>query len=106
MVNRVDITDAARAGIDRLREEHGELMFHQSMKAPGIDQVEQHARAARHGLPLGRYRTLGMPVSVTTSRGCPFQCVFCAGRRMVGARVRFDHIGRLPELVGLAAEAR
>ena len=44
---------------------------------------------ARHGLPLGRYRTLGMPVSVTTSRGCPFQCVFCVGRRMVGARVRY-----------------
>jgi len=48
---------------------------------------------ARHGLPLGRYRTLGMPVSITTSRGCPFQCVFCVGRRMVGARVRY----RLPE---------
>jgi radical SAM superfamily enzyme YgiQ (UPF0313 family) len=43
----------------------------------------------RHGIPLGRYRTLGMPVSVTTSRGCPFQCVFCVGRRMVGARVRY-----------------
>ena len=44
---------------------------------------------ARQGLPLGRYRTLGMPVSVTTSRGCPYRCVFCVGRRMVGARVRY-----------------
>jgi hypothetical protein len=50
---------------------------------------------ARHALPLGRYRTLGMPVSVTTSRGCPFQCVFCVGRRMVGARVRYRPAGRV-----------
>jgi len=59
---------------------------------------------ARHGLPLGRYRTLGMPVSVTTSRGCPFQCVFCVGRRMVGARVRYRAPLRVvDEMAGLAA---
>jgi radical SAM superfamily enzyme YgiQ (UPF0313 family) len=44
---------------------------------------------ARHLLPLGRYRALGMPISMTTSRGCPHACIFCVGRRMVGARVRF-----------------
>jgi radical SAM superfamily enzyme YgiQ (UPF0313 family) len=59
---------------------------------------------ARHGLPLGRYRTLGMPVSVTTSRGCPFECVFCVGRRMVGARVRYRPPLRVvAEIEGLAA---
>ncbi|MCK7513217.1 MAG: hypothetical protein MZV70_60445 [Desulfobacterales bacterium] len=36
--------------------------------------------------PLGRYRALGMPISMTTSRGCPHRCIFCVGRRMVGAR--------------------
>ena len=40
-------------------------------------------------LPLGRYRTLGMPISLTTSRGCPYKCIFCVGRKMVGARVRY-----------------
>ena len=44
---------------------------------------------ARRLLPLGRYRALGMPISMTTTRGCPHQCIFCVGRRMVGARVRF-----------------
>ncbi len=44
---------------------------------------------ARHLLPLGRYRALGMPVSLITSRGCPFKCIFCVGRKMVGSRVRY-----------------
>lgn len=44
---------------------------------------------ARHLVPLGRYRVLGMPVSMTTSRGCPFKCIFCVGRKMVGSRVRY-----------------
>ena len=44
---------------------------------------------ARHLVPLGRYSALNMPVSMTTSRGCPFKCIFCVGRKMVGARVRY-----------------
>ncbi len=48
---------------------------------------------ARHLIPLGRYRALGMPVSMTTSRGCPFKCIFCVGRKMVGSRVRYRDPG-------------
>lgn len=44
---------------------------------------------ARHLLPLGRYRTLNTAISMTTSRGCPFKCIFCIGRKMVGAKVRY-----------------
>jgi radical SAM superfamily enzyme YgiQ (UPF0313 family) len=44
---------------------------------------------ARRLLPLGRYRALGMPISMTTTRGCPHQCIFCIGRKMVGAKVRY-----------------
>jgi radical SAM superfamily enzyme YgiQ (UPF0313 family) len=50
---------------------------------------------ARHLLPLGRYRTLGMPISTTTSRGCPYKCIFCVGRKMVGAKVRYHSAERI-----------
>jgi radical SAM superfamily enzyme YgiQ (UPF0313 family) len=50
---------------------------------------------ARHLLALGRYRALGMPISMTTSRGCPFKCIFCVGRKMVGARVRYRSPGNV-----------
>ncbi len=50
---------------------------------------------SRRHLPLGRYRALGMPVSMTTSRGCPHKCIFCVGRKMVGPRLRY----RRPEKV-------
>lgn len=60
-----------------------------------IQDLDRLPMPARHRLPLGRYRALGMPISMTTSRGCPHACIFCVGRRMVGARVRF----RSPALV-------
>jgi anaerobic magnesium-protoporphyrin IX monomethyl ester cyclase len=71
----------------------------------GMLDVTRLPVPARHLLPLGRYRALGMPISMTTSRGCPFQCIFCVGRKMVGAKVRYrnpmdvvdelEHLGSL-----------
>jgi anaerobic magnesium-protoporphyrin IX monomethyl ester cyclase len=54
-----------------------------------IQDIDTLPEPARHLIPLGRYRALGLPISMTTSRGCPFQCIFCVGRKMVGARVRY-----------------
>jgi radical SAM superfamily enzyme YgiQ (UPF0313 family) len=50
---------------------------------------------ARHLIPLGRYRALGMPISLTTSRGCPHKCIFCVGRKMGGAKVRYHSPARV-----------
>jgi anaerobic magnesium-protoporphyrin IX monomethyl ester cyclase len=59
---------------------------------------------ARHLLALGRYRALGMPISMTTSRGCPYACIFCVGRKMVGAKVRYrDPIKVVDEMEILAS---
>jgi radical SAM superfamily enzyme YgiQ (UPF0313 family) len=60
-----------------------------------IRDLDRLPMPARELLPLGRYRALGMPISMTTSRGCPHACIFCVGRRMVGARVRFRSAARV-----------
>jgi radical SAM superfamily enzyme YgiQ (UPF0313 family) len=54
-----------------------------------VQDLDTLPAPARHQLALGRYRALGMPVSLITSRGCPFKCIFCVGRKMVGAKVRY-----------------
>jgi radical SAM superfamily enzyme YgiQ (UPF0313 family) len=68
-----------------------------------IRDLDSLPMPARRLLPLGRYRALGMPISMTTSRGCPHACIFCVGRKMVGARVRFRSSARVvDELASLA----
>ena len=54
-----------------------------------IKDLDSLPLPARHLIPLSRYQALGFPVSIITSRGCPNQCIFCQGRRMVGSKVRY-----------------
>ncbi|MBM4270575.1 MAG: radical SAM protein [Deltaproteobacteria bacterium] len=53
-----------------------------------IDDLDTLPLPARHLLPLSRYQALGYPISIITGRGCPYSCIFCLGRRMVGKKVR------------------
>jgi len=74
-----------------------------------IENLDQLPLPARELLPMARYRALGTPCTVITSRGCPYSCIFCSGRRMFGPKVRFrspglvvDEIEKLQRDFGLA----
>ncbi|MEY4580236.1 MAG: hypothetical protein RL701_4939 [Pseudomonadota bacterium] len=56
---------------------------------PAFLDVNTLPLPAREVGPLMRYRALATPISMTTSRGCPFQCIFCVGRKLVGAKIRW-----------------
>ena len=54
-----------------------------------IRDLDRLPLPARHLLQCSRYQALGFPVSIITGRGCPYPCIFCLGRRMVGQKVRY-----------------
>lgn len=60
-----------------------------------IEDINILPLPARHLAPLGKYRALGFPINMVTSRGCPFECIFCVGSRMVGRRVRYFDVKRV-----------
>jgi radical SAM superfamily enzyme YgiQ (UPF0313 family) len=62
---------------------------------PWVENLDELPFPARHLFPLSKYRALTAGVSLITGRGCPFNCIFCAGHRMTGRRVRL----RNPRLV-------
>ena len=61
---------------------------HRTIARPPVD-INSLPLPARHLLPLGRYKALGLPLTLTTSRGCPYKCSFCIGRKMGGPAVRY-----------------
>jgi radical SAM superfamily enzyme YgiQ (UPF0313 family) len=60
-----------------------------------IENLDELPQPARHLFPLSRYHALDTSCTVVTSRGCPFSCIFCAGSRMGGRKMRY----RNPNLV-------
>lgn len=56
---------------------------------PFREDLDQLPRPAWHLLRISQYSAFGDGASVITSRGCPHRCVFCVGRKMIGAKGRF-----------------
>lgn len=53
-----------------------------------IKDLDSLPKPSRHLFPLARYRLMGVDGGVSTGRGCPFDCIFCVGSRMVGHKAR------------------
>ncbi len=68
-------------------EDNGEVVY--TGKREFIQNLDTLSLPARHLLPISRYQAMGVSISIITSRGCPNQCIFCQGRRMVGKKVRY-----------------
>jgi uncharacterized protein (DUF779 family) len=64
LASRVDITREAREIIDRLRREHGDLMFHQSGGCCDGSSPMCY--------PLGEFRVGSSDVELGEIHGCPF----------------------------------
>jgi len=63
-----------------------------------IENLDEIPFPARHLLPLDRYTVLGERQrigNILTSRGCPFNCIFCSSSQFYGRRFR----GRSPKNV-------
>jgi radical SAM superfamily enzyme YgiQ (UPF0313 family) len=103
----VELGRAVRDGTDLARVRgiayRDGVEVHLTPRRRRIRDLDRLPLPARHLLPLGRYRSLGMPISMITSRGCPHRCIFCVGRRMVGARLRLRRpVHVVDELAALA----
>jgi radical SAM superfamily enzyme YgiQ (UPF0313 family) len=55
---------------------------------PLIENLDELPFPARHLFPLSKYRAFSAGGSLVTGRGCPFNCIFCAGHKMTGRRFR------------------
>jgi anaerobic magnesium-protoporphyrin IX monomethyl ester cyclase len=82
------------------RKPDGEIR--RNLTRPFQKNIDLWPRPAWHLLKLSQYLAFGDGVSVLTSRGCPHRCVFCVGRKMIGAQGRFrDPIAVVDEMEAL-----
>lgn len=62
---------------------------------PFIEDINVLPYPARDLVALNRYKALGFPINMVTSRGCPHKCIFCVGSKMVGRKVRYFTVDRV-----------
>lgn len=72
----------------------GDAIFHNPAR-DFIPDINILPYPARHLVQLSKYKAMGLPLNMITSRGCPYECIFCVGAKMVGRRVRYFHIERV-----------
>lgn len=56
---------------------------------PLEDDLDELPAPARDLVPLARYLAFDSHASVVTSRGCPYECIFCSAPAWTGRKVRY-----------------
>jgi radical SAM superfamily enzyme YgiQ (UPF0313 family) len=70
---------------------------------PLEDDLDTIPNPARELVPLARYLAFDSHASVVTSRGCPYECIFCSAPQWTGRKVRYrDPVACVDEIEGLA----
>jgi anaerobic magnesium-protoporphyrin IX monomethyl ester cyclase len=71
---------------------------------PLEDDLDTLPEPARDLVPLARYLAFDSHASVVTSRGCPYECIFCSAPAWTGRKVRYrDPVRCVDEIESLAA---
>ncbi|MFB0562224.1 MAG: radical SAM protein [Candidatus Lokiarchaeia archaeon] len=70
--------------------ENGEIVRNSDRKL--IENLDELPFPARHLVPISKYRAFKAGCDIVTGRGCPYNCTFCVGHKMVGRKPRFRDI--------------
>ncbi|MEM3704017.1 MAG: radical SAM protein, partial [Candidatus Bathyarchaeia archaeon] len=70
--------------------EDGEIVRNPPRKL--IENLDELPFPAKHLLPLSKYRAYKTGCAMMTGRGCPYNCTFCVGGKMVGKKPRLRSI--------------
>jgi radical SAM superfamily enzyme YgiQ (UPF0313 family) len=71
---------------------------------PLEDDLDELPPPARDLVPLARYLAFDSHASVVTSRGCPYECIFCSAPAWTGRKVRYRNPSLcVDEIEGLAS---
>jgi anaerobic magnesium-protoporphyrin IX monomethyl ester cyclase len=91
----VELARALRGRMD-LRDVRGLAAFDRSTGKVGKnaprpleDDLDTIPDPARDLVPLSRYLAFDSHASVVTSRGCPYECIFCSAPAWTGRKVRY-----------------
>ena len=85
---------------------HKNGMVTHNENRPLIPDINILPYPARHLVSLSKYRAMGFPINMVTSRGCPNKCIFCVGSRMVGRKVRYFDVNRVVDEFELLSTMR
>ncbi len=96
---RMDVRDVrGLAGIDRSTGRAWK-----NAPRPLEDDLDTLPNPARDLVPLARYLAFDSHASVVTSRGCPYECIFCSAPAWTGRKVRYrDPVKCVDEIEDLA----